>query len=379
MTRLSRLKEIERDPAWLAAFGHQRKDHRYFEIVEQTLNQGFEHHYIVLEDSDGRKAIQPVFVNDQDLLAGAAAWMQSAVRWPRKAFSRFLKLRTLMIGCAAGEGRLDATDEQRAAWIGGMLAVDLRRHARQLRCGLVVMKEFHFESRAALKSLTAAGFTRVPSLPITRLNIDYANFEEYMNKALSKATRKDLRRKFRAVEEGPPIVMETSTDISDCVDELYPLYEAVYDRSPLHFEKLTKDFLRRIGREMPDKMQFFVWRREGKAVAFSICMKDGTTIFDEYVGLDYSVALDLHLYFVTLRDLIQWGMEHGFKHYCSTALCYEPKLHLRCTLEPLDLYVRHTSGLINWFLARILPWLEPTRNDPILKKYPNYDSLWGEK
>jgi hypothetical protein len=40
------------------------------------------------------------------------------------------------------------------------------------------------------------------------------------------------------------------------------------------------------------------------------------------------------------------------------------------------LYVRHTSVTANAVLKRILPLIEPTRYDPILKKFPNYAELW---
>src|SRR5271154_1035293 len=96
------LREIESDPAWAQAFAQQRKDSRYYKITEETLNQGFDHRYFVLRDSDGRQAYQPAFIHDQDLLAGSAMWVQRAVARVRKIFPRFLTMRTLMVGCAAG-------------------------------------------------------------------------------------------------------------------------------------------------------------------------------------------------------------------------------------------------------------------------------------
>jgi Peptidogalycan biosysnthesis/recognition len=371
------LGEIEADPAWNSAFAQQRKDGRYYKIVEETLHQGFDHHYFVIDNGYGERAIQPFFVHDQDLLAGTAQWMQRAVARVRKIFPRLLTMRTLMVGCAAGEGRLDSTDENRSQWIGQILAENLKSQSRALRSGMIVMKEFHFETRAALRCMTEHGFTRVPSLPMTKLNIRYQDFEEYMTKALSKVTRKNIRRKFKATAD-VQIALEITADVSACVDEIYPLYMAVYDRSPLHFEKLTKEFLVRLGREMPDKVRYFIWRQNGKAIAFSLVMVSGETLYDEYLGLDYSVALDLHLYFYTLRDIIEWGMKNGYAWYCSSALNYDPKLHLKCKLEPLDLYVSHTSKVFNFFLATFLPWLEPTRNDKTLKQFENFKQLWED-
>src|SRR3954447_24705950 len=41
--------ELERSTAWPNAFRSNCKDHRFYEIVEQTLGAEFEHHYVVLE------------------------------------------------------------------------------------------------------------------------------------------------------------------------------------------------------------------------------------------------------------------------------------------------------------------------------------------
>lgn len=185
----------------------------------------------------------------------------------------------------------------------------------------------------------------------------------------------DLRRKFRNAAKTPPLGMQAVTDLTPYVDEVYPLYLQVYERSKLRFEKLTKEYLRRIGAERPEKARFFIWRQEGRPVAFSVCALHDNALWDEYIGMDYGVALDLHLYFLTFRDLINWCCKQGLKRYYSTALGYDPKLHLKCRLAPIDLYVRHTSPLINQVFRRVLKFLEPTRGDPVLKKFPNASEL----
>ena len=44
-------------------------------------------------------------------------------------------------------------------------------------------------------------------------------------------------------------------------------------------------------------------------------------------------------------------------------------------LDPLDLYVRHTSTAANIILLA-LPWMGPARYDVTLKLFPNYQELW---
>lgn len=364
---------------WSTAFASQRKDRRYYEVVEDTIRQGFDYRYFVIEDDAGRVgAIQPFFVHDQDLLAGSAPSIRRAVGAVRRVWPRCLKVRTLMVGCAAGEGHLDDGSDADRAWVARALHEAIRTHARQAKARLVVLKEFHAAYREPLGAFSNDGFARVPSLPMTRLNIDYANFDDYLARGLSKAARKDLRRKFRWAEErcaDEPIEMQVLDDITPVVDEVYPLYLQVFARSHLQFEKLTKEYLCAIGRRMPDKVRFFVWRKSGRVVAFSLCMFNGDTLYDEYLGLDYAVALDLHLYFHTFRDVVSWAMTRGLKWYVSSALNYEPKLHFGCELVPLDLYVAHTSVLPNMVMRRVLPLLDPTRGDPTLKKFPNYADL----
>jgi hypothetical protein len=106
-------------------------------------------------------------------------------------------------------------------------------------------------------------------------------------------------------------------------------------------------------------------------------MIEGDSVFAEYIGLDYAVALRLHLYHYAVRDMTAWAMVQGYKWLRSSGLNYDPKLHLRHELDPIDLYVRHTSWLANLALKRILPLIEPTRYDPVLRKFANYQELRG--
>ena len=368
--------ELRNSHAWKRAFQDKCKDHRYYEIVEDTLLQNdFEHHYLLLEDNSGQqRAIQPVFFVRQNLVEGVPGKVRSIVDEVRKIFPRFLTMRVLMVGCAAGAGDLGVSDKNDETWVAKALETELLKYAQQNKTSLIVFKDFYAEYRPALASLCSNGYARIPSMPITRLLLPYANWDEYF-RTLSKASRKDLRRKFRKAERVAEIEMEVVSDITPFIDEIYPLYLAVHERSPLKFETLTKNYFCAIAQRMPEQARFFIWRHNGKIVAFSFCLVCGDAIYDECIGLDYSVALDLHLYFYTLRDIISWALQQRLKFYYSNPLNYEPKLHLDCELVPLDLYVRHTSALLNPIFRRVVKYLGPTRHDPVLQRFPNADQL----
>jgi predicted N-acyltransferase len=375
VTKMISRAELEHCDAWQRAFRNRCKDSRYYEIVEDTLEGGFEYHYLQLEDDSGTvRGIQPVFFVRQNLVEGVPGKIRSVVDLIRKIFPRFLTMRVLMVGCAAGAGDLGACDEKDEAWLAEALRASLQKYGWQNPASLVVLKDFPAKYRPALKALCSGGYTRIPSMPMTRLPLRYGNWDEYF-RTLSKATRKDLRRKFRKAERAPKIEMEIVNDITPYIDEAHPLYLAVHERSPFKFETLTKNYFRAIGQQMADRTRFFIWRQGDKMIAFSFCLLCDDAIYDECIGLDYSVALDLHLYFYTLRDIISWSLRQGLKYYYSNPLNYEPKLHLDCELVPLDLYVLHTSRFLNPLFRRVLNYLQPTRHDPVLHRFPNADQL----
>jgi hypothetical protein len=373
--RIASRSEIESLPGWRSAFAGERKDRRYYELAEDTL-EGFAFGYLLVEAGELR-AVQPYFVVDQDLVTGAEGSIQRIVGWLRRFWPRFLYARTLMVGCAAGEGHLDGDDQPSQSRIAETLAGSLNRIGRDLKCAMVVLKEFPAKYRAPLACLPRSGFARIPSMPMTTLGLEYKNFEAYLSANLSAATRGKIRRKLRDAERAKPAIsMSVVHDATPFVEEIYPLYLDVYQRSPLKFEKLTKEFLSQIGDRMPDKVRFFLWRQDERIIAFGLCTILGESICHEYVGFDYAVAFELNLYYRVFHDIIEWAIANGYKRFYSGSLNYDPKWHLRQSLYPIDLYVRHTSGLVNILFRRLLPLLEPTRSEPILPNFANYRELW---
>ena len=364
---------------WDGAYAHLAKDQRYFEVVDETLGDQFDCRYLVLEDPEGQpRAIQPYFLAHQDLVAATSPALQALARTLRRLSPSLLRLKILMVGCAAGEGHLDATDLEEQQWIVQGVAAELPRLAAEHGASLIVWKDFPSGYRPALSQLTQGegNYVRIASMPATGVRLDFADYEAYLTQHLSRVTRKNLRRKFKAsARRGAPLEMSVVSDASSVADEIHGLYMQVFERSSLRFEQLTPEFFAQLSKRMPDRARFFLWRCEGRLVAFSLCMVNGDTIYDEYLGLDYSVALDRHLYFVTLRDIFSWAIAQGLSTYRSTPLNYDPKLHLGFELAPLDLYVRAASPLLQAVIRRALPLIEPTRAEPVLRRFPNAHEL----
>ena len=351
------------------------KDYRFQQLAEETLYEGMEHACLVIADPQGETlAIQPVFLIRQDLALGTPPFLTRAVWWVRSWWPHFLEPRMLMAGSLAGEGQL-AMDQTRTELAISALQEGVELYAQHCGARLITFKEFPATTRPALQALTSRGYVRVPSYPSVRMPVAQPTFEKHLEH-LTPATRKDLRRKFRESAACGLIQMEVVEQLSPpLVDELYALYLQVFERSEVRFERLTPSYFARVAEVLPDRVRWFLWRHEGRVVAFKLCFVHDGILYDDYIGLDYSVALDLHLYFVTFRDLYTWAATHGIREYFSTPLSYDPKLRLGFQLAPLDLYLRHTSTLVNVIYTRLAKAMGPIAGDPTLNRFPNFSEL----
>ena len=135
--------ELRKDEAWSSAFRAQCKDHRYYEIIEETLDNDFEYRYLLLRDrASVVRGIQPFFFVRQNLVEGIPGAFRGIVDSIRKVWPKFLTLRVLMVGCAAGEGHLGTLNSTDPAWIAQALHQTLPLIARAAKASLIVLKDF---------------------------------------------------------------------------------------------------------------------------------------------------------------------------------------------------------------------------------------------
>lgn len=355
--------EARRHDAWRGSLAHLAKDHRYYEIVAETLSD-FDCRCLLVSDAAGGViSAQPCFFADQDLALTAPRPFRAVLRRLRKVVPRFFQLRMLMAGCAAGEGHPVPIGRD-------LLRSELRRAARASGASLAVWKDVPSEFRAEFAG--DPSYVRIPSMPATRLALEFTDFDDYLARRVSHSTRKNLRRKFKT---GPALTFEVTNHLGALANQVHALYAQVLARSQLQFERLTPAFLRELGPRMPERARFFLWRHEGRLVAASICLVHDGVLYDEYLGLDYAVALDWHLYFLTFRDVLTWAIAQGLREYRSTPLGYGPKLHLGFELAPLDLYIAAPRVALRGPVRWALEAFGPTRGEPLLQRFANASEL----
>ncbi len=353
---------------WQALFPSGWKDRRYYQTLEETFGHEFAQFYLLVRDATGKlRVLQPLFLVEQDVTVS----LPRTVRRLLSPFRRWLSFRLLMVGCIVGEGQIGVPLLNEVPQVLSHLSDSIASFARHKRVRLTLFKDLPVEYRTAFSEQES--YTRLPSLPGVRLRLDFSTFEDYMQHGLGRATRKSLRRKFREVDSlAEPIRLEVKNHITAReARALHALYECVARRADQQFEVFDSAYFLRLGERMPEHTRYFIWKRAGRMIAFNFCTVHGDTIYDNDLGMILEDALPLHLYHVTFRGIIRWALAHGLKFYQSSPFGYAPKLHLRMDLIPLDLHVRHASPLINRLLGWFAPLAAPTRQEPLLRHFPN--------
>jgi predicted N-acyltransferase len=120
---------------------------------------------------------------------------------------------------------------------------------------------------------------------------------------------------------------------------------------------------------MPQETKFFLFRMNGKLVAFVFCLVSEGILLDYYLGFDYTPAHEYHLYFVKFKEVMNWCVAHGIKTYEMGTTGYEPKRRLNFNFVPVYLYVKIRYTIFRPVLKCLCALLKFENFDPELKRW----------
>ena len=177
-----------------------------------------------------------------------------------------------------------------------------------------------------------------------------------------------MKRKLKKLDAGPPFDLEVTPRLSpEALSEAYGLYLQAVERGETQFEMVPGDFFSRVSENMPEATRFFLWRKDGKMVAFAYCLVSKDHLIDFYLGLDYSVAFEYHLYFVRFRGIMNWCIQNEIKKYNYGSTGYEAKRRLGFKMIPLSIYAKCRNPWINPFFKLLCRIVQPKNFHSVFK------------
>jgi len=351
---------------WEKVFPDVLESYDFFKAIDESNLEQFSLYYIMAYGRATPVGATVCFLMDYPMDSNIKGPVKRITNSIRKLMPNIFSLKILFCGMPLGQGRIGVAGQADAV----MKAIlrRMERIARKNRAAVIVFKGFDQASAALLDPLQKSGFSKIESLPSTELKIDFKDFEGYL-KTLSSASRYDLRRKFKKVDGQVDISLETVVDLEDdTLQEVYRLYLGLVNRHDMGFELMPIEFFKNISRNMPKHARYFLWRIEGKLVAFMLCFVSGDLFMDYYLGLDYSVAHKYHLYFIKLRDTLNWCIKHGIKKYDMGFTGYETKRRLNFDIVALYIYVKLRNRALGPVYNLICKLIKFENFDPDLKE-----------
>jgi len=215
--------------------------------------------------------------------------------------------------------------------------------------------ENRHEIKAYLKNLKGAkvilngegdldflGFAKGYTLPTCVMDIHWNSFQEYLSHLRShyryrykKALEKIKNLSIVKVEEG-------------FSEELYSLYEQVYNKSQYKLEKLSADFFQKA------KATIFEFKREEQSIAFvQYTIYDKELIF-LFGGLNYKLNKEYDLYQNMLLHIVNIAIENKCTSLNLGQTAEEMKCKLGAYQQSKYLYVQHSNKIINYIAAKLI-------------------------
>ena len=200
------------------------------------------------------------------------------------------------------------------------------------------------------KEDTLKNFTQGHYLPICILENKWNSFEEYMN-----CLRANYRRRYNiALKKGKDIKVDILKDNKLFTDEMYDLYEQVYNHSTYSLEKLTRDFFKN------DISKILILSVDNKIQAIVQLIEDrkNDTLIFEFGGYNYEVAHQYDLYHNMLIEIVKYAIEHKFKYINFGQTAYDAKLKFGAKMYYDYFLLSHSNKFLNYLIKKNIHFLE---------------------
>jgi len=365
ITRVFRkIEDISREE-WNRVFPDVLEGYDFLKTIAQSGFDQFSFYYIMVYHEDVPVSVVPCFLMVYPFSTTVQGKLKAIFEFLEKFFPRFFNLKVLISGSPVCQSRIRIQADDKAAVTKAILD-SLEKIAKKESAPVIAFKDISEGQYPEFKRLLNQGFFKIQTFPSVVMDISFASFEEYL-KGLSQSTRYDLKRKFKKVQTLSKIEFRVSNHLEGLWDEAYELYQQTFLKSDIHFEKAPKDFFKNLTYNMPDRVKYFQWYIHDKLAAFECCLISNDTLIAEYIGLDYRVAHEYHLYFVRFRDLLNWCLQNKIKKWDAGMMSYEPKKRLGFKAGLFFAYVRHRNRLLHPLFEKVCRFLNPSNFDKALK------------
>jgi predicted N-acyltransferase len=282
--------------------------HEFLNALHETrcaaAESGWAPHYLLLEERGALAGAMPLYLKGHSYGEYVFDWAW-ADAYQRHGLEYYPKLLSAIPFTPVTGRRLLATGEHRNRLAAGALALARELGVSSLHCLYPVAED--------VELLAARGMMVRRGVQFHWTNASYESFDAFLS-AMSHDKRKKIRQERRRVRdagitfdwrEGPDIEAKDWSFFYRCYARTY--------REHYSTPYLNPDFFREIGRTMPENLLLVIASRNGKPIAASFAVHDGTRLYGRNWG-----AIEHHpvLYFeACYYQIIEYCIARGIRFF----------------------------------------------------------------
>lgn len=324
--------DIFMDPRFIASVEHSMGDVARFWTM------------LIYDDLKRPVAAACIFLWSVDAATLSKSRIIKSVTLVRKWWRKFLFFKCLCVGLpvSSGQSHLRIREDADMKEVCRVIHDVLRKLSRQHHVKIVLLKEFDPRESERIEHLKQYGFIRGDSLPVNMFDPRFSDLNDYLS-ALRKRYRYQVKRSLCKTEKaGYESIEMLGSKVNDRIytADVHRLYEAVLDRADIIFERNPVDFVREIIKRLGDQVIFTFVYDGDTVVAVQISLRTERVYYFMFIGINYKVSRESHLYFSTIYKHLDYVLQQGVEEIYIGQTADDFKMRLGCYQVPRYIYIR---------------------------------------
>ena len=317
-------------------------------LLQESGIDGFNLRSIVVLKDHVPILLLPLFETRFDLSTFVEGWIKTSLKVAGRLIPSLFQPRVLSVGLVVGEWSEIGIDPQidagtvEAAYTMALGA--LQTLAAELKSDFVAL--YNFNHCGTLPKEVFKNFNQVHCQSCARLPINFNSLEEFLAR-LSRAARKDLRRKMRASHE---VRVIRSRTISPFLDRIYKLYLETVARGPMALGVHNRLFFEKICERVPGA-EYTLYFVQEELAAFNLLVVKQETMVDKYFCMDHELGRKYNLYVLSWLENVRTCVERKIPLYYAGQGTEKTKAHLGAMFIPSFILFKHRQPVFDRLLV----------------------------
>lgn len=189
------------------------------------------------------------------------------------------------------------------------------------------------------------------------IKINWKTEQDYIDALIKKYRDQYKRARKKAFE-----IEKRKLNYDEILDNesvIYELYHHVAKNAPFNTFFLSQNHFSNFKLILKDKFLFYGYFLSNKMIGFNTLIKNGEVMNTYFLGYNAETQRDKMLYLNMLYDMIGYSINKGFKEIVFARTALEIKSSVGAKPENMFGLMEHSNKLINRFMPKIFPYLEP--------------------